>query len=230
MPAITLTRTINNIGGATADERARRIAALARRERDALIASGRASDRYETSVNGVRGAAEETIRPGGAIVYSFIPISRAVTFAVAFLIARSPPPSGRPPNARTGKTGSFRDTWMVSVAGAPPVLASSFDPAGIPAGAEVLIFNEQPYARKVDVQMIGPKKLHFSVPPLIIADAVKALRKEFGASIQARRVYNIDFPGQYRLKNPQFRGKTGRVVRKAGSLVETPALSIRAVR
>jgi hypothetical protein len=43
------------------------------------------------------------------------------------------------------------------------------------------------------------------------------VRQRFGNSVQARRVYNLSFPGQYVLRRPSQRGD---------SVVQSPALII----
>lgn len=124
------------IGKLTGPEAQRKVAAIARDFRAEMIASGRASGAFTTTVDGIEGAAEENVRTdGGVIIYRFNGMAAAVAFALDYVRARSPVLTGR-----------FRDAWMVWVDGRPFEAA----PQRIPAGAEVFITNTQPYARKID--------------------------------------------------------------------------------
>lgn len=116
-------------------ERARMIARAARAERDSLIQSGRASPSYRTLVDGRDGAAEESIKPGGTIIYRFNTLGQAATFSLAYATARSPVLSG-----------AYRRGWVVAVNGKPWVGAM----ADIPPQAEIMIVNAAPYHRKVE--------------------------------------------------------------------------------
>lgn len=136
------------------------LAGAARRIRDDLIRTGQASSpTYLTIVDGREGAAEETVRPNGAIVYEFGALGRATVFCLSFAIARSPRDSG-----------AFRGAWIVTVNGKP----WTTDLNDIPAGAEVMIVNPMPYSRKIDVGAMV-----MSVPPGIIEAARQAGMKAF---------------------------------------------------
>lgn len=135
------------VGKLSGPEAQRKVARIAREFRDGLIASGRASGAFNTTVNGVDGAAEETVRPaGGVILYRFNGMAAAVDFALDYVRARSPMLTGR-----------YRNSWMVWVDGRP--FASA--PAKIPAGAEVFIVNMQPYSRKIDMGANTASQLAF---------------------------------------------------------------------
>lgn len=115
-------------------ERARVIAGAARDERDALIQSGRASSSYRTLVDGRDGAAEESIKPGGVIIYRFNTLGQAAVFGLAYAVARSPRVSG-----------DYRRAWVVVANGKE----WRGDLNDIPPFAEVLIVNSAPYHRKI---------------------------------------------------------------------------------
>ncbi len=135
------------------------LATVARRERDDLIKIGAAPASYQTIVDGRRGAAEETVRPTGKILYLFEVIGLATAFSLSFCRARSPV-----------KSGAFLNSWFIAVNGQPFV----GDLNDIPSSAEVMITNPQPYARKIDVG-----HMRMSVPHHIIEDARQAVRKAY---------------------------------------------------
>lgn len=202
----------------TPQAQSKALAAAARSGRDELIRSGRAAPNYATWVDGQQDASEDTVKPGGAIVYRFQLLGEAAVFAMAFLRARSPV-----------RGGTYRDSFRYALSeggrgtgtasryiGSRIVRPESFDPQKVGADvAEVILFNRQPYSRKVDVQMAGTQRLRFEVPPGLFDDAAAAIRRRF-PTLAARRVYSMEFPGQWRLK-------TGN---RAGNLVQSPALVI----
>lgn len=224
------------------EAQSRHLAVVAKRERDQMIAAGRASPRYRRFVDGVEGAAEEAVRPadGGRIVYRFGILGPVCTFALSFLINRSPARSGIPLNPATGKTAHFRDGFYFGITegvrtdGGKFVPAAQFDPALLTATVtQVVIGNMVPYSRKVDVQLIGLKSLSFSVDPGLFDDAVKQIRARFGSVVSVKRVWTMDFPGQYILRNRQVwtTGKrAGRTRKRQGTRVESPAIIITPLR
>lgn len=216
----------------------RRLAEVAKAERDRLIAAGRASPKYRRWVDGVEGAPEESVRAadGGRIVYRFSVLPAVCAFALSFLINRSPARSSAPLNPATGKTAHYRDSFYFGVKtregeGGKFVPAASFNPRALtPNVTEIIIGNSLPYSRKVDVQLIGHESLSFSVPPGLFDDAVKAIRARWGDVVEVKRVYTMDFPNQYRLRSRQVwtAGKhKGKSRGREGTRVESPALIIR---
>lgn len=188
--------------------RSAKLAQIARAGRDDLIATGRASPYYQTFVDGARGAAEESVRPGGTILYQFGYVATAAVFALNFLRARSPVASGR-----------YRGSFYLGVNGRF-IPASQFQPKSVPPDAEIVIGNTQPYSRKIDVQADGDRPLHFSVGPGLFDDAVRATRSAFARTITAQRVYDYNFPGKYLLQRTSSRGDTH---------VQSPALILSGV-
>lgn len=141
----------------------RHLATVARQARDELIREGSAPDSYETFVDGRRGAAEETVRPDGAIVYRFNLLGLAARLALDTAVRMSP----RAPH----EGGDFANGWVVAVDGKPWIGALT----DIPAGAEVMIVNTVPYARKIQV---GAMPL-MSVPPGIVERVRSRVRSRF---------------------------------------------------
>jgi hypothetical protein len=171
-----------------------------------LIRSGQGSERYRRIVDGREGAAEEAVRPDGVIVYRFDRLAEAAAFALNYLQERSPRDSG-----------DYRSSFYLGLDGRF-VPASRFNPATMGQVDEIVIGNTQPYSRKLDVQLVGGQSLRVSMPPGIFSDAAAAVRRRFGNSVTAKRVYTMRFPGQYVIRSGRNKGRP----------VESPALVISA--
>lgn len=185
-------------------------ALLAQTAREALaesISDGTGSPDYDKFVNGRQGLPEESVIPPGPILYLFSAMEEVAAYALAFCVARSPVRSGR-----------YKASWFVLANGAPT------DPNNIPHGAEVIVTNDRPYARKIDV---GHMKM--SVPSGIIESARQAVNRRFGNFVFAQRRM-ITLAGGYVLKGRFRRGASGTGRRKlakdtqAGAQLTYPAL------
>lgn len=191
--------------------RSQLLAEAARQGTAELIASGQASPRYVREVDGVEGAPAEAVRPDGVIVDRFSYLADVVVFALAYLKERSPQ-----------GTGAFRSGFFLGLSSSIGgdgrfVAAESFNPAAMGAEVqEVIIGNEQPYNRLVDVQMAGGRRIRFNVPGEIYDGAARVVKRRFGNLVDAYRRYDVRFPGQYVLKAGQ----------RAGKPVNSPALVI----
>jgi hypothetical protein len=186
-----------------------RFVAYARADRDRLIAARQFPSNFTTFVNGAEGADETTLRPDGVILYRGQALGLAIAFALDFLARRSP-----------FLDGDYRKSFMVGVSRgaalgrAIPML--QFDPAKVsPDATEAFVYSPLPYSRLVDVQMVGTRRLRFSVEPGLYQDAAKAVRARFPA-LDARREYTIQHPDRER--------------REDGRWIEYPALLIRQMR
>lgn len=181
-----------------------------------LIDSGRASPIYTRYVDGVKGAAEETVKPTGSITYIFDFMTDVIPEAIKFLRANSPVLTGR-----------YRDSFYISV-GNTRVLAQDFDPKLVLGETEVYIYNFVPYSRKVDVQLIGYKPIYFNGGYHIFENCAQRLKSRFGNTITVKRLYDIAFPGKYKLRQTQMRPspRSHLILRSRGSLVESPGLYI----
>jgi hypothetical protein len=131
--------------------------------REELIRTRRAPDSYRTLVDGKEGVPEAQVQPRGMIVYRFNLLGEAAAFALAFLRARSPV-----------KSGAFRDNFWLAVDGRPFSI-KTFDPEKVGGASEIIIYNLQPYSRRVQVQFDGTRRLRFSVPPDMFGDAMVAV-------------------------------------------------------
>lgn len=176
---------------------------LAEAQRDGSVPLGK--NAHRTFVNGREGVAEEQVKLPGPIVYVFNWLDPVVVFALAYLRNRAPKQSGR-----------YRNSFFAMVNGAPVKQGTP-----IPANAEVVITNDQPYARKIDV---GAMKM--TVPPHLFNDAYNAVRKEFRGLIKIT-VTHVSLSNAYRLRRQGRR--QGRRRRDApGTAITYPALVITA--
>jgi hypothetical protein len=183
----------------------RAVAAFARRELHRVIAEGAASPEYDRYVNGVAGAPEEAYRAPGAIVYEFTNWPLVIKAALEELQKRAPRKSGR-------FAGSF-----IVIAGGRVIN----DFRNLPASAEVIITNAQPYVRKVEGGRLG-------VPRRSVFDGTKrALARRFSGVFQFETRFLDIASGvhpliPYRLKHSQG----GRKDRQAGMPITYPAIVI----
>jgi len=175
------------------------LAKFARDELAAVIASGEGSGNYDRFVNGRAGAPEETVEAPGPILYTFSWWKDFVEAAVEQLQAFSPRASGR-----------YASSFIVL---ANQKLVTSFD--DIPAGAEIIITNFQPYVRKIEV---GAMKM--SVPDRVFDRARLALNRRFGNSFRVESTF-LDIGGgvhegmPYILKGHYTRMRAARIANPA---------------
>lgn len=212
--------------GLTGPALSRAAANIAINARNIAIQEKRASPRYNTYVDTVLNAKEETVKK--TIVYEFLYSGDAVQFALDTLIRMSP--FGPKKASSDGSDGRhYRDSFALAIDGRI-IRASSFDATLIGNANEVTIFNMQPYGRKVDTQRIGHKtkpkgykELTFSnvttgaiTPTDFFASVVTIVKQRYGNTVDVRRVYTVNVPNQW--------------VRKTGDppgrLVEYPAIII----
>ena len=156
-------------------------AALATYAKDSLreaIQTGEATTLYDIWVNGRLGASESTVVPPGPILYEFQWWKEIVEFGLAALVARSPEKSGR-----------YKRSWFAMVNG---VVISDYD--SIPVEAEIILTNNQPYSRKIEVG-----HMVMSVPPGVVEDCRRTVMSRFGNMITVKATM-ITLPGGYVLK------------------------------
>jgi len=142
------------------------------------IREGRASPRYDRWVNGREGANEFSVIPPGPILYEFHWWNEVIEHSIDVLRKRSPVKSGR-----------YRDSWFAMVDG---VVVSDY--SKIPIGAKVIITNNQPYSRKIEVGF-----MNMSVPPAVVEDSLGVIRSRFGNVVEIKNTM-ITLPGGYILK------------------------------
>lgn len=196
--------------GLSPEEIARRLAELAQRGLAEAQASGAASSSYVLTVNGRAGVAEAAVVPPGPILYTFSWLTEVKDYGLAFLRTRSPKASGR-----------YADSHFAMVNGSP---IGPDEP--VPFGAELVLSNPVPYARKIEV---GHMKM--SVPAHVYEDAQQAIRRKFGELVAVALSFVL-LEGGYVLKG-RFRRGSGRAARKSprkdtgrGQPLRYPALVI----
>ena len=155
------------------------LAGAARAQVAELVADGSASPVFTRWVDGIEGASEDSVRPDGSILYEFQYLDEVVAFALDYCRARSPVDSG-----------TYRDSWFALVAG------NQVDPssAHIPPLAEVLVTNDQPYHRKIEVGA-----MHMTVPPHIVEQCRQAVLARWASQVSAGVRY-VQLPGGYVLR------------------------------
>lgn len=184
---------------------AKALAKFARSELSKAIAAG-ASPQYETFVNGRSGAALESVVPPGPIVFLFSNWGLVIGAAIEELKRRAPRKSGRYANS------------FVVVANQRPVT----DLKTIGADAEVIIFNRQPYTRKLETVQAGAGQRMF--------DTLLSLRRRFKSGFKFESRF-LDIRGgvapavPYILKRSAGRRKD----RAAGQPISYPAILINAL-
>ncbi len=181
-----------------------RLAAVAIQVRDQAVRSGDAPPHWTTNVDGRQGAPESSVRPDGFILYKFNVMGLAAKAALQLCKERSPVRSGR-----------YRDSWVVVVEGKP----WNGDVADVPDGAEIMIVNPQPYARKIDTGAM--KKM--SVPPGIVEAVRQSVQRKF-PTVNAARAF-VTVPSGLLENAPYTLRRNGRAKdRTAGKAITYPAL------
>lgn len=160
------------------------LAAFAKSENMKAIQEGEGSERFDRYVNGNFGAAEETVVAPGPILYVYRWWPEVIEFALQSLVERSPDKSSR-----------YKRSWFVMTPGGR---VSSF--GDIPISATVILCNDQPYSRKIDVG-----HMRMSVPPGVVEDARKMVMSRFGNMVTARRTM-VPLPNGYVLRGHFRRG------------------------
>lgn len=192
----------------------RELALFAKQSLRDAIHYGEGSPRYDKFVNGVEGADEFTVTPPGPIVYVFHWWNEIIEYALDVLRARSPVKSGR-----------YRDSWFPMING---VVVTDY--STIPIDATVMLTNNQPYARKIEVGFMD-----MSVPSGVAQDSNQIIRRRFGNLIASKSTM-VTLPGGYILKGHFRRGirKYSRTkLRKdtqAGAHMTYPAIAMSILR
>jgi hypothetical protein len=177
---------------------------------------------YTLVVDGHPASSEDAVKPYGLIVYQFNRMGMVAQYALDFLISY----------VKRAYSGEYHKNFFVSVDG-KFIEAKDFNPKFVPQRAEIIIGNKLPFNRKFDVQQIGNLKLSYKVPPGLYDAAAAAVRRRYGKIVDAKREYNINFGGKYKLRREQFHGasmgsRAGRPRNRLGKPVESPGLVITA--
>jgi len=132
-------------------------------------------------VDGVRDASEDKVKPTGVIVYDIALIGDVVDAAFVLLLQLSP--------IGPGLDGHYRDRHRLFVNGRQTD-ATDYESGvvPIPPGAEVVIANLQPYARKIE------KGSSLQAPDGVYEITARQMRQRFGNIVTIRFEYR-QFPG-----------------------------------
>ena len=152
--------------GLTDEAISHEVALFAKTSLAELIGTGEASSNYTRFVNGQQGAPEESFNvrsnaSPGPILYEFAWWQELITDALAELVKRSPKRSGR-----------YARSFIVLANQVPVTNYQTIDGA-----AEVIIFNAQPYTRKIEVGAMT-----MTVPPHHFDAANASLRRKYGTT------------------------------------------------
>lgn len=208
------------------EARSNALATYAEQDVASRIALGQLSREYTITVDNVLGASPQSVRPNGSIRYDFSYIGDVVQYALENLIKRSPA-SSVVSKAGPDYPEHYEEAFYVGINGRF-IMATDFVADAVPYNAEIIIGNIMPYSRKVDVQMVGNKTLHFETPANLFDSSARAVVRRYGNIVTCKRIYTANFPGrQYKLKVEQrFKKRPAKIKRTVGTLVESPALVI----
>lgn len=182
------------------------LALFARQSLAEVQANGQAPQTYDRYVNGRLGAAEESVRLPGPILYVFSNWNLVIEAALVELKKRVPQKSGR-----------YAGSFLVVVGGK---VVTSY--ASIPADAEVVIVNSRPYTRRLEVGKSSTGRKHFE-------RAKTALNSRFRGAFSATTMF-LKVSGGLHPEMPYIlRGSSGkRKDSQAGQPITYPALVLQA--
>jgi hypothetical protein len=185
----------------------------------------------QTVVDGRVDASEDTVKLYGTIRYNFGTLGNAVQEVLDWLIAEGSKVGAEYANSffvavlksETQGKGKRTFTSFAPEGRMIPAKRWAASSRGIPADASFIIGNGQPYNRKVDIQMIGAEKLHFSIGDMIWDRAAVYIRAKH-PDLVAQRVYNLFFDADPNTGEPRWITKRGP---NRGKPVHSPGLILR---
>lgn len=145
------------------------------------IQSGQASTEFETYVNNRLGT-EESVTLPGPIIYQFSYLADVAAYALAFLRARYTGANG------TAERGHYKESHFL-MQGGRPVQINAIDP-----GQEVVVTNDQHFARKVQLGAKG-----FLVGKGIYSEARQMVNRVWGNVARVEMTY-ITLANGYQLQ------------------------------
>lgn len=188
MPAFeTVVRV--KLEGFTAEAAKREHIRIARAELGKFMSRQTARPGVMIETDGHPAASEESVRPYGVIVYRFTRMREIVAFALSEAKRVSPIRSGR-----------YRDSWFPMVNGHEVAMDQ------IQAGAEVLITNDQPYSRKINVGAAGFERY---IRPNTVEKVRQLVLKKYRNIVEANILF-VHLEGGWILQNSQRRTRKGR--------------------
>jgi hypothetical protein len=157
---------------------------IARRGLAEFLGSLQEKPEVEIIVDGHRVSSETAVRPFGVIVYHFLRMAEIGRYAIAQARQLSPKESGR-----------YQKSWFLLADN------SEVSETAIPANVrELVLTNDQPYARKIQVR--GARLA--GVPPGIVERIRQLVLRRYSGQVTANIQY-LTLAGGYRLKRPRRR-------------------------
>lgn len=153
---------------ATREETQAQLMALAKREHGKVMTANPKPSRFIRTVDGVRGAREEQVRPDGSIVYVYPRLDEVVQVALDTLFDLSPVLSGE-----------YRMNHRLFVNSVEARNLAGWDGQG-----DIIISNSMPYSRKIE---LGKMTMRVPGSDHVYEQAEFTLRQRFGN--QARIVF-----------------------------------------
>lgn len=201
-------------------EAKRRHIAAARAGLAAFLAGQESKPTVAIEVDGHPATTEDQVQPFGIITYRFLRMNVIVPELLAK--ARELSPVGSNDDARPGHPGLYKSSWFALVDG------RQVDDDAVPAGAEVIITNNQPYSRKINVGAHGFERY---APPGIVERVRQFALSKYRNILDAQVVF-LNLEGAYILKHDLRHIHNGRrygAPRKdarAGMEITYPALQL----
>ena len=130
---------------------------------------------------------EEQVKPFGLIVYRFDRMMEVASFALREAEEASPVRSGR-----------YKRSWFLMLG------TQEIGLDKIPAKATIILTNDQPYSRKINVGAKGFEK--YMVPSGIVERVRQKVRQRYGSVVTASVQY-IQFPGGGHVLTKSLRSK-----------------------
>jgi hypothetical protein len=156
--------------------------AFARRNLSDTIFAGEASTKFTRIVNQQRDADEQSTIMPNPIIYEFDYLRDVALYALKYLEARYP-------ITGPSEQGHYKDSHFAMQGG------RLVEPSMIKPGIEVVITNDQPYSRKIQLGSKG-----FQVGSGIYSQAAQVTRRTWGQLVQVEMTY-ITLSGGQKIHN-----------------------------
>jgi hypothetical protein len=173
---------------------------IARRVLADFLASQEEKPEIQIWVDGQLVGSEESVRPFGRIEYRILRMPQIARYGIVTARGISPVDSGR-----------YRRSWFLLVDG-----VETAENSVAPTAREIIITNDQPYARKIEVR--GARRAAVPVPPGIVERLRQLILRKYGGQVVVTIRY-LELRGGYVLKRPR-----GRRRRRGPQQVNYPAL------
>jgi hypothetical protein len=183
---------------------------IAREGLKTYLSLSRDKPNYQIIVDNSPASTEMGVKPFGKITYLFLRMSQVGKLAIKTAIELSPIASGR-----------YKRSWILIADG--KFVGQSVLVGDIPDDAqELILVNNQPYARKIHMRGARLRK----VPPGIVEKVRQIVRRRFGISFIIDLRF-IGLPGAYTLKRDYIQKGRSKVHTKKGNELTYPALVIK---